>query len=56
MPKPEAGYHRWHQHCHLCVGDRNLQGEGQITYAQTGKDTTAKKKKKIPIYNFYQAN
>lgn len=45
MPKPEAGYHWWHQHCHLCVGDRNLQGEGQITYAQTGKGTTAKKKK-----------
>lgn len=37
MSKPEAGYHRWHQHRHLCVGDGNLQGEGQVTYAQTGK-------------------
>lgn len=39
MSKPEAGYYRWHQHCHLCVGDRNLQGEGQVSYAQTGKNT-----------------
>lgn len=37
MSKPEAGHHRWHQHRHLCVGDGNLQGEGQVTYAQTGK-------------------
>ncbi len=42
MSKPETGYHRWHQHRHLCVGDGNLQGEGQVTYAQTGENTNTR--------------
>lgn len=51
LPKPKAGYHRWYQHSHLCVGDRTLQGEGQITNAQAGKDTTAKEKKITKLIN-----
>lgn len=33
LSQPQAGHHRRHQHCHLCVGDGDLQGEGQVTDA-----------------------
>lgn len=39
MSKPEAGHHRGNQHRHLCVGDGDLQGEGQGAHSQTGENT-----------------
>lgn len=36
LPQPKAGDHWRHQHCHLCLGDWNVQRESQVALPQTG--------------------